>query len=152
MNDFEINPGIGIGSLKLGQYRSEVIELLGKPIEESEFEDYYFDNEKHLTLVWEYENPDVTLNFWQEDDFKISLIMVDHAELNIWGHYIDQYDESEIVSAILQAGFEFKREVNAEGRIYIEVKDLGVDFAIEDDILIFASVMSKLAEEASFWA
>lgn len=152
MYNFEIHPGVGIGKLKLGQYRNEVVDLFGRPEEESEFFDEPEQGLKHVTLVWQYDAPDIRLNFWQEDDFRVSMIMVDDPGLNIWGHFIDTYDEAALTSMIRKAGFKYERDVNDEGRIYLDVKSLGLSFAIEGDVLIFASVAVVLEESSSLLA
>ena len=70
----EIIPGEGLGALKFGMTRNMVLALIGEPDEKETFS--YSETESEMTESWEYLELGISLNFDEEDDWKLVLITV----------------------------------------------------------------------------
>ena len=71
----EINPGIGVGELKLGISKENVRDILGEP---DNCEKYSYSNtDKDLTENWDYKDLGLNISFDQEDNWKLCLITIE---------------------------------------------------------------------------
>ena len=70
----EIKLGYGLGNLKFGMTRKEVELMLGEP----SFIDKYSnsDSENDLTELWQYDELLLSLNFDEEEDWRLIMISV----------------------------------------------------------------------------
>lgn len=70
----EIKPGIGLGVLKFGMTKEEVKEILGKPEEIEAYNDS--ESIENLTETWHYDEMEMSLNFDQQEDWKLVTVSV----------------------------------------------------------------------------
>jgi len=97
IKNFEIKPGYGFDSIKLGMTREEIVKAIGKP--------HHTEKTKHDeggdAETYYYENPDFDLSFESEDGYRLSYISVESTEFHISGK-IKMGDSQEAVLAALK--------------------------------------------------
>lgn len=70
----EIIEGEGLGDLKFGMFKDDVILILGQP---NEIEEYSYTSSDHdLTESWHYDELDLSLGFDEEDDWRLVTIAI----------------------------------------------------------------------------
>ena len=91
----EVRPGVGLGPLRLGAKRDEVLELIGRPTE-ARVVDYA---EGVPTHEWEYETMGLSLSFDAEDDYRLGLISTSFERAILNGICVVGLSETELLDA-----------------------------------------------------
>lgn len=69
VNVHNIIPGEGLGDIKFGMSQSEIMDLIGPPIEKEIFRD---EDDPNLEIeAWHYDEVEMSLGFEKIDDFKL---------------------------------------------------------------------------------
>ena len=133
----EIKPGYGLGIIKFGMTRDEVKAVLGEPNEIDSFS--YTDDDQELTETWEYESLGLSLNFDEEDDWRLVLISVTDDYYRLQGKEVIGQTKDNVLAILkeLDLGFinlnETENDDPDNQRISLEL--LGLDFWFDYDIL-----------------
>lgn len=79
----EINPGIGIGSIKFGISEDQLVSILGKPDQVDEAE--YVEGHSDWHRVFWYTTRNVHFTFNKEDDYRLGTITIMGSGYTLFG-------------------------------------------------------------------
>jgi hypothetical protein len=123
MSNLSIFPTIGVNELAFGLLAEKVRQMLGKPSEINEFEQY---------KIWEY--PDIGFSlFFDSESEKLKQIEVEEVPVCIWGVQL-MGKSPEYVFDVIKNNTDCKIEVIKKPPpvIFYNVGDLGLDFYFEN--------------------
>lgn len=100
----DIKEGHGLGILKFGMTMDQVRLILGKADETEKFS--YSGDELNMTESWDYLDLGVSLNFDEEEDWRLIMISVstDYYQLN--GESLIGQSEEKVITALKTMGME----------------------------------------------
>lgn len=103
-NYFEILPGIGIGKLRFGMWRSDVEKLLGPPDGSRAFD--YQESGSHIDELWTYETYGLELMFDESCDYRLASIKASHPQTTLGGTKLFGLDVEEALGRMFDLGYE----------------------------------------------
>ncbi len=116
----EIKPCEGVGEIKFGMTRDELIQAIGEPDEVHEME---FDGEKSET--WHYDYLELSVSFEANDNWKLTVISVSSEDFTLKGEKLIGMDMDAILTKLKDLG---------AVRIDLEEEDLGQELIIVEDL------------------
>lgn len=128
-----IELGKGIGELRFGLTMAQVKQALGEPEEvEKSAED---DNFEHQ--AWNYLDKGYSLYFDQEDDYRLSCIETDRADLMLYGTRIIGRSLKEVRALMAANGYHTASEEALDaGERQLSYESEMIDFYFVDDELV----------------
>lgn len=94
----------GLDSIRFGMSRDEITELLGKPDEVEELQDEYDDNDEIETIVFHYDEYELSFAFEADADFALTGIGGGSNELLFEGVALIGKEKSEVMEILEQKG------------------------------------------------
>ena len=79
-----INIGKGVGELRFGATREQVLALLGEPAEREKYSLSELENDD--TESWHYDDLDLSLSFDEENDWRLSSIAISSPDYTLAGN------------------------------------------------------------------
>lgn len=119
-----IRPGVGVGEIRFGSSKADVISALGKPLEERT------DEEGDELLKY----PHLGIAFFAFDSSEemrlTSYELSDQSDAELWGYKIFQCPRKEMSHRIHSAGFILEKAAlgDSEDEVLYRVKPLSLDF------------------------
>jgi len=133
----EITPGFGLGNIKFGMARDKVRMLLGAPDEVETFS--YSDDDRNMTESWDYYDFDISLNFDEDDDWKLVMISINSDFYTLNGEHLIGKTTKQLTSHLnkLEAEYELEDCSSDESpdHILVEVDALSVNFWLKAGIV-----------------
>jgi len=131
-----IKPLEGLGELKFGASKAEVIEYLGKPDEEEIIEDEEIGN----SLIMHFFDSAVSVFFENPDDPVLNNFETDNPDAMLFGKHIFTLNEDEVKKLMNKNGFNDLDEELMESDDFdtekrVSFDDAMVDFFFEDNVL-----------------
>ncbi|UII28078.1 hypothetical protein LVD15_06530 [Fulvivirga maritima] len=100
----DIKPGEGLGTIKFGMTRDQVKEILG---EADVVESYsYTDSDQDLTESWDYKELSLSLNFDEEDDWRLIVISVTSDFYQLEGETLIGQSEEKLKEVLAKVGMD----------------------------------------------
>jgi hypothetical protein len=134
----DIKPGYGLGIIKFGMTRAEIISILG---EADNIENYsYTDSDTELTEAWEYEELELSLNFDKDEDWRLVMISVTSDLYRLNGKKIIGLSHEKLLEQLNELKFsdlnleDFSSEEIPDHKL-IEVESKSINFWIEDGVV-----------------
>jgi hypothetical protein len=134
----DIKPGYGLGIIKFGMTRAEIISILG---EADNIENYsYTDSDTELTEAWEYEELELSLNFDKDEDWRLVMISVTSDLYRLNGKKIIGLSQEKLLAQLNELKFsdlnveDYSSEEIPDHKL-IEVDSKSINFWIEDGIV-----------------
>jgi hypothetical protein len=134
----EIKPGIGLGDLKFGLTRNDVKKMLGEPDESEKYS--YTDTDEDLTETWHYDDLELSVNFDEEFDWRLSAITVSSEEYVIKDTSLIGLERDKVFTTLESLGFknmeteESTLDDGSEG-LFIISDEQAINFWIEEGVL-----------------
>jgi len=134
----EIKPGFGLGNLKFGISRAEVKLMLGEP---STIDTYSnTDSDKDLTESWEYKDLNISLSFFEEEDWKLLMISIFSDFYQLEGKSLIGLNKKIIGAELKKVNLgeiyiEDCSETDFEDEELIEVEEKSINFWFSNAIL-----------------
>lgn len=129
MEDLELKPKVGLGSLKFGMNKEDVKSLLDAPEEEETID----EGEEFKTLIWHYWDKGFSVFFDEAHHGRVTSIEVDNCDTRLWGKNIFNMKEQELIDLFKEHGYS---EVDTEdcdwGERRVSIDDAFVDLYFED--------------------
>jgi len=94
----DIKLGIGLGDIKFGFTREQVLAILGEPDEKETYS--YSDSDEDLTEAWHYDDIEISISFNEEDDWRLSTIAISSEESTLGGKKIIGLSKEELLAEI----------------------------------------------------
>jgi len=138
MKNKEILPGKGLGELKFGMSRDEVLSVLGKPDDVDTYDDDEIEDEGSES--WHYDDLEISLSFDEEEDWVLTTIAVSNPSHTFMGHELIGLTKSELL-AVLESleinnlDIEDWSSEEVPNHLLISSNDLQVNFWLEDEIV-----------------
>lgn len=138
MKNKEIVPGKGLGELKFGMSRDEVLSLLGKPDDVDTYDDDEIEDEGSES--WHYDDLEISLSFDEEEDWVLTTIAVSNPSHTFMGHELIGLRKSELL-AVLESleinnlDIEDWSSEEVPNHLLISSNDLQINFWLEDEIV-----------------
>jgi hypothetical protein len=134
----EIKLGVGLGPVKFGMTRAQVKFILGEPSNKETFS--YSDSDDDLTECWEYQELALSLNFDEEEDWKLTMISVTSDFYQLEGVSLVGLDGEALLDKLNKLNIgEIEIEDFSEDEIFnnelIEIEEKSVSFWLNDDVL-----------------
>lgn len=132
----DIKPTVGLGEIRFGMTPSEVQEFLGQPDEEE-----LLDEDDMETIIYHYDDPDISLFFEGEDSKILVNIETDNPDAVMYGRPVFAMKRDDIITMMKNEGYEdMDTEVHEDKLEYPEENRVSfdeamTDFFFEDDIL-----------------
>ena len=98
----EIIAGEGLGELKFGLSRDQVIEALGQPDETDTFSEE--DGNGESLESWEYLDLELSVSFTEEDDWKMCILSSTSEDVTFKGKKFIGLSESDLASTLTEMG------------------------------------------------
>lgn len=135
----DIKPGYGLGILKFGMTRNEVDELLGNPNEIEKHE--YSDSETELTEAWHYDDLELSLEFDEQEDWKLTTISVSSEFYKFKEKQLIGIDQNKLLLLLKELDIDdFEVEdlspIENPSHKLISIYDLGINFWFENEVLM----------------
>ena len=131
--DFEINPNVGLGSIKFGTKMEPFIKEFGKP---DELENIDEDEEIHTTVL-HYWDKGLSVFFVGLEDQLLAGIETEHPDSLLFGEKIIDKPESEIVGLMKKHGYQSYETETEESDKRLSFDISMMDFFFRDGKLIY---------------
>jgi hypothetical protein len=134
----EIKPGYGLGPIKFGMTRTEVAAMLGQPDDVDNFS--YTDSNTELTESWEYYDLEISLNFDEDEDWRLVMISVTSDIYRLNGREIIGLTREQLIEQLNELKFsdmnfeDYSSEESPDHKL-IEVDSKSMNFWLEDGIV-----------------
>lgn len=140
MSKTEVNiiPGEGLGNLKFGMNREQVMALLGKP--DAQEITYYGEDESDKSDAWEYHPLRIDLSFEEAEDWRLTIISVSSEDYLFKGSSLIGLDLDELMEELSVLGVndleieDMSSEDHPDQKL-IACESLGVNFWLHQNIL-----------------
>jgi hypothetical protein len=134
----EIKPGIGLGNIKFGMKRAEVKLMLGEPSKIDAYSNT--DSDEDLTESWEYNDLNISLSFFEEEDWKLLMISVYDGFYQLEGKSLIGLNKKTLVAELNKINFgeidmDDSFETDFEDEEFIEVQEKSMNFWFSNAIL-----------------
>lgn len=132
-----IIPNVGLGILKFGMSKDEIVELIGQPNEKEKIVDDQFPDEE--TEAWHYDELEISLGFEDIEGWKLLNIALSSNAYEFHNKKLVGLDRQALLAALDQIGLtEFLLEeitLEDEEQALIRSNETGVNFFLDDGIL-----------------
>ena len=130
----KIIAGYGLGKLKLGATREEILAILGEPGAVEEIS--YNDSDQDLAESWHYDKLDLSMTFDQEEDWRLITLAVTSDFYELEGLKLVGMSKSDLISTLEKLKIEdLDIEETEDGDIIFSSEDMGLDIWVEDNIV-----------------
>ncbi len=99
----EIEVGKGLGDLKFGSSREQVLALLGEPTEKERYS--LSDSDNDMTEAWHYDELDLSLSFDEENNWKLSSAALSSPDYTIDGKALIGMKQADVISFLISKGW-----------------------------------------------
>ena len=154
--DTLISPGIGLGKLKFGMFRSQVEQLLGVP-SEIEKASYIEGDEDSEYVDWHYPEDDFFLTFEREDNWRFGTITVESErfqlfDMNPIGTHIEEFKDKIMAWEVYDFELEDMSTIESPNHILVSSDTLGINFWFDDDHMMEMQISPLFeSEEILIW-
>lgn len=83
----DIKIGVGLGDIKFGCSKEELIQLIGEPTEKDTY-NASGEEDGYLTESWHYDEQEFSVSFDEEDNWKLTTVAVSSTDFEINGKKI----------------------------------------------------------------
>ncbi|RXP46610.1 hypothetical protein EC396_13895 [Lutibacter sp. HS1-25] len=134
----EIKLGIGLGPVRFGMTKAEVKLILGEPSNAETFS--YSDSDEDLTECWDYQDLELTLNFDEEEDWRLTMISVTSKFYELEGVSLIGLNGEDLLAQLTKLNIgnveieDFSEEDVFDNEL-IEIEDKSLSFWLNDDVL-----------------
>jgi hypothetical protein len=134
----EIKLGIGLGPVRFGMTKAEVKLILGDPSNSETFS--YSDSDEDLTECWDYQDLELTLNFDEEEDWRLTMISVTSKFYELQGVSLIGLNGEDLLAQLTKLNIgnveieDFSEEDVFDNEL-IEIEDKSLSFWLNDDVL-----------------
>lgn len=130
--------GQGLGILKFGMTRPQIIEMIGAPDEKENSSNS--DNEEDNTETWHYDNEELSLGFDEEEDWRLVTIAVtsQHYELeslSLMGKVFDTVEDELLKMDIDDLELEDASDDDASNSKNLSSEEFELNLWFEDNVL-----------------
>lgn len=134
----EIKLGVGLGPIRFGMTKAEVKLILGKPSNAETFS--YSDSDEDLTECWDYQDLELSLNFDEEENWKLTMISVTSKFYELEGISLIGLNGEQLLAQLnkLKIGkveIEDFSEEDVFDNELIEIEDKSLSFWLNNDVL-----------------
>lgn len=134
----EIKSGYGLGELKFGMTRDEVLNVLGAADEKETVS--YTEEEGDQTENWHYDELELSLGFDQEDDWRLVTLSITSQDyefngVKIIGQTKEQLSAQLLASDVKDLEHEDMSTTESPTHELIASESLGINFWFEEDLL-----------------
>lgn len=133
----EIKPGFGLGNIKFGMSRDQVRMLLGAPDESEKFS--YTDDDQNMTESWDYYDFDISLNFDEEEDWKLVMISANSDFYTLEGESLIGKTIEQVSAHLDKSDIDYDLEdcstTDSPDHKLIEVESLSINFWFNGGVL-----------------
>lgn len=138
LNIYQIVEGEGLGDLKFGLQKDQVVSILGEPDEKENYS--HTDTEQQLTETWHYDELEISLGFDQDDNWRLGTISVTAPDFKFRDFSPTGLTKKELEQNLVAAGInDLKIEDSATveniGHELLYSNLLGINFWFEKDSL-----------------
>jgi len=134
----EIKLGIGLGPIRFGMTKAEVKLILGDATNEETFS--YSDSDEDMTECWDYQELDLSLNFDEEENWKLTMISVTSKFYELEGVSLIGLNGEGLLAQLKKLDIgkveieDFSEEDIFDNEL-IEIEDKSLSFWLNDDVL-----------------
>lgn len=133
-----IIPGYGIDKIKFGMTRDEVKAILGEPDWKEKYS--YTDDEDEMTISWEYYDLALSLNFDEEEDWRLIDIAVSSESAQLNGVQIIGKDKAHLTNILNDMGVsiiyeEDQSSTEGPNHSLIEIEQLSMNFWLNNGLV-----------------
>lgn len=129
----EIKPGRGLGAIKFGMKREEVLELIGEP-DHKEITRYSDESESECDS-WEYHALRLDLSFEADEDWRLTILSVSSEDYTLDGTSMIGLELDDVLEELdVQKIEDYEIEDAEEGQL-LSVDHLSLNFWLTDDVL-----------------
>ncbi len=129
----EIYPKEGLGEIPFGASTEAVFDLLGEAEEIEHIEDADVFN----TIIMNYWEKGITVFMEGIEKSVVACFETEHPESTLYGHWIFEMEESQIVDLMSSKGFEVaETETDETGENRVSYDDAMIDFFFMDEELV----------------
>jgi len=134
----EIKLGIGLGPIRFGMTKAEVKLILGAPTNVEIFS--YSDSDEDMTECWDYQELDLSLNFDEEENWKLTMISVTSKFYELEGVSLIGLNGEGLLAQLNKLNIgkveieDFSEEDIFDNEL-IEIEDKSLSFWLNDDVL-----------------
>jgi len=127
--------GVGLGPIKFGITRDELIEIIGEPDEIDEFS--YSETEEDMTESWHYDELEMSVSFDEEQDWRLSNIAVSSEDYEFKGEFLIGMGREELLAKLSEMNLgeleivDYSNEENPDHKL-ISFDDYGINFWLEN--------------------
>ncbi|MEQ8474959.1 hypothetical protein [Fulvivirga sp.] len=133
----EIKPGFGLGNIKFGMTKDQVRMLLGAPDENETFS--YTGDGLNMTESWDYYDFDISLNFDEDDHWKLVMISANSDFYTLDGASLIGQTVEQISAYLDKQKAEYELEdcssIDSPDHKLIEVDSLSINFWFNGGVL-----------------
>ena len=135
----EIKSGYGLGEIKFGMSRDEVLNILGAPNEKETFS-YSEEDDDDQTENWHYDELELSVGFDQEDDWKLVTLGITSQDYEFNGVKAIGLTKEQLsteIQALNIDDLEQEDMASAENPTHqlISSESLGINFWTEDGLV-----------------
>ena len=130
--------GEGLGLIKFGMLRTDVLDILGEPSEKETFFNIEEEEEEGRSESWHYDDLELSMNFDEEDDWRLVLFSVNADFYTLMEDITIGIDMKTVKSKLTDIeDLEFEDWSNAENPNHklISSEDKGFNLWFENDLL-----------------
>ncbi len=104
MKHTEVKTGEGLGDIKFGITRDQLVDILGQPTEKDGFS--YEGGEEIDTEAWHYDELEVSFSFDKDDDWRLGTIASSSEETTFGGEKIIDLDVDSLMNLLKNKGYD----------------------------------------------
>lgn len=134
----EIKSGYGLGQLKFGMNRDEVLNILGAPTEKEAYS--YTEDDDDQTEHWHYDELELSLGFDEEDNWRLVTLAItsqdyEFNEIKPIGLNKEQLSSHVLMYNISDLEHENMSTIESPTHELMSSESLGMDFWLEDGLI-----------------
>ncbi len=127
----DIKIGIGLGNIKFGITREDLLKIAGEPSETEQFSD-----ENYITETWHYDEDEFSVAFDEEDNWRLTTIAVSSAKYTLSGNKLIALSFSNVLGLIKDENLgDNELEDIGENQQILSFVDKSINFWFENKVL-----------------
>jgi hypothetical protein len=148
----EILPGIGLGQLKFGMTKNDVIAMIGKPDEIENVPGFEEEEVNDELESWHYDESEFSLVFDAAYDWRLVSIAVSDPFFTLWDKSIVGADKLDVLAMIESKGYSVTHEEDLSDEETLDLKlfeyeDLGMMIWFAGDETIEIQILPDVEDD-----